>query len=262
MSLFTLWPIASGKIVSLILLVAVFVSTIYYMRSEKMPYIRKVAAIDVIEEAIGRSTEMGKPIMLSYGTRDFSNAFVIACLSILSFVSRMVAEVENRIIVPIGGTNSAMITRPVAVDIVRSAYEAEGKGDLFNENDIPFISSEFWSFTAGYVGLILREKPGSLIMGPETADAAMYVEEANAVGALTIATGSYIGNVSVLACAADYVMIGEEALAAGAYLSKEKSRITTLVTVDNFKFLAIILIILGIILVQSGSTFLTELLGT
>jgi hypothetical protein len=237
-----------------------FILTIYYIRRGKLPYLRRVLALDVIEDAVGRSTEMGRPILESYGTVAFDQ-FVIASLSILSHVARLAAKVDNRVIVPIGGNPGSMITRPVAVDIVKSAYEAEGKGELFNENDMPFLSYEFFSFAAGYVGLILRERPGAVIVGPETADALMYVEEANAVGALTIATGSYISNVAVLACAANYIMIGEEALAAGAYLSKEQSRITSLRTVDIFKFLAIVLVVVGVILVQLKNNFIIDLLS-
>jgi uncharacterized membrane protein YGL010W len=90
----------------------------------------------------------------------------------------------------------------------------------------------------------------------------MIAEVSNQVGAITITSPTYIGNVAALACASDYVMIGEEAIAAGAYLSQEPAQLASIRTQDIYKWIAIVLIVIGWILRQMGNTFVNELLGT
>jgi uncharacterized membrane protein YGL010W len=57
-------------------------------------------------------------------------------------------------------------------------------------------------------------------------------------------------------------MIGEEAIAAGAYLSQEPAQLASIRTQDIYKWIAIVLIVIGWILRQMGNTFVNELLGT
>jgi hypothetical protein len=58
-SLFTIPGLFEGRLVGLMLLILIFVLAIYYMGLAESPYIRRVPALDAIEDAVGRSTEMG-----------------------------------------------------------------------------------------------------------------------------------------------------------------------------------------------------------
>jgi hypothetical protein len=87
-------------------------------------------------------------------------------------------------------------------------------------------------------------------------------ETSNAVGAITITSGSYISNVAALACASDYILIGEEAPAAGAYLSDDPSQRASIRVQDLFKWLALGCIILGLLLSNAGITIIEDLLST
>lgn len=153
------------------------------------------------------------------------------------------------------------IVRPVAVDIVRTAFESEGKGEKFDEKDIPFLSGEQFAWGTGFAGILLSERPAStIITGASGADVMMHAEISNQIGALTITSGSYIANVTVMACASDYIMIGEEVPAAGAYLSQAPAQLASIKTQDLYKFIAIGSLIIGWVLSQAGIKFVTQLL--
>jgi hypothetical protein len=250
--------------VGLLLLLLVFAITIYYMSGGRQPFIRRVAGLDAIEDAVGRSTEMGKPVVASYGWAFSSfDYWTVAGLTLLSHIAKQCVRNNTRLIVPTGGSTGSFIVRPVAVEIVKNAYEAAGKVDMFNENDMPFLSGDQFAMGSGYAGILLTERPGSMVLaGSSAADAMMIAEVSNQVGAITITAPTYIGNVAALACASDYVMIGEEAIAAGAYLSQDAAQLASIRTQDIYKFIAVGAIVLGWIALALGSDIIGQILNT
>jgi len=260
--LFQFPGIAEGRFIGLILDIILFALVIYYTRGDKQIHIRRVAGLDAIEEAVGRAAEMGKPVVCSYGLGGFTY-WTLAGLAILSHVAELCARTGTRLIVPTGGSTSSLIVRPVAEEIVKTAYTVEGVPDQYNPDDLPFLSGQQYAYVGGYVGILQRTRPASVIMtGSHWSDAMNIAETSNAVGAITITSGSYISNVAALACASDYILIGEEAPAAGAYLSDEPSQRASIRVQDLFKFLALGCIILGLVLNSFGINFVGNLLST
>ena len=80
MALFEIYPIAEGKILGLLLIIVIFLITYYYLNTKGKIYIRRVPGLDAIEEAIGRSTEMGKPHFATFGVGLFG-AWTLAAFS-------------------------------------------------------------------------------------------------------------------------------------------------------------------------------------
>src|SRR5207249_2098393 len=57
----------------LVFVVVYFLLVLYYMsmaQSGRKPFVRRLAGIDAIEEAIGRATEMGRPVLYVPGIQD------------------------------------------------------------------------------------------------------------------------------------------------------------------------------------------------
>lgn len=261
-ALFALPGFAEGRLVGLLLLILIFVLAVNFMGQAKLPYIRRVPALDAIEDAIGRSTEMGKPVVCSYGLGGF-DYWTVAGLSILGYVAKICAETDTRLIVPTGGSSDSYIVREAAVDLVRNAYTAAGRPEAFNEDDMPFLSGEQYAYTPGYVGILVRERPGTMIMtGSHWSEAMNLAEMANAVDAVTITAGCYTSNMAALACASDYIMLGEEQPAAGAYLSRDPAQMASIRVQDIYKFIAIGTILVGLIAVNLGSDIINRLLST
>jgi hypothetical protein len=260
--LFQVPLIAEGRFIGLILDILIFALVLYYTSGDKKIYIRRVAGLDAIEEAVGRAAEMGKPVVASYGLGGFTY-WTLAGLSILSHVATLSAKTGTRLIVPTGGSTESLIVRPVAEEIVKTAYTMEGVPDQYNPDDLPFLSGQQYAYVGGYVGILQRTRPASTIMtGSHWSDAMNIAETSNAVGAITITSGAYISNVAALACASDYILIGEEAPAAGAYLSDDPSQRASIRVQDIFKWLALGCIILGLVLSNMGINIVENLLST
>lgn len=254
----------AGRIHALIILIAIAVITLWYMSRKKLPYIRRVPALDAIDEAIGRSTEMGRPIICSYGnSSDGLGYWTVSGLSILTHVAGACARSDTRLLVPCGGHPNSYTSVETARALVRTQYRLAGKSEAYNEENLPFLSGRQFPWASAYVGMLLREKPGAnILVGTQQASAMYMAEVTNQVGALGISSAGYLSNIACLSVTSDYTIIGEEQCAAGAYLSQDLSQLSSIRTQDIFKIVAIAIIALGVIVTLLGSNFMIDLMST
>jgi len=79
-------------------------SVIYFIahakRGKKL-FIRKIAGLEAVDEAIGRATEMGRPILFIPGINDMDDVQTIAGITILGRVAKMVADYDIKINMPV-----------------------------------------------------------------------------------------------------------------------------------------------------------------
>jgi hypothetical protein len=257
--------IVNGRFMELVILAAVSTTVLWLLQRKQVPYIRRVPGLDAIEEGVGRATEMDKPVLYSYGLgRGGITNQTLASLSILDYVAGLCARSDTQLVIPSGGDEQSYIVRPIAVDIVRNAYVREGKADEFDADTmIPFFSGMQFAYGMSVVGLTLERRPACYIyIGSQGADALMMCEAATNVGSYTIAHGGYAGNMAALACAADYLLIGEEVPAAGAYLSKDEAMLSTLRVQDLSRMVIWGFILVGAVLAQIGIDLIKNLAQT
>jgi hypothetical protein len=188
--------------------------------------IRKLAPLEHIDEAIGRCAETGRPAHFTVGSGGYIanlaqadiGALIVAGLSVLAYVSEACARYK----VPLITTVQHAETLPMYTEIIRQAYAKEGKPELFNPANIRYISPFQFAYAAGVMGILRREKPAaSIVVGPLLAESLLLAEVGNEVGAIQIAGTSYTSQLPFLVTCCDYVLIGEETYAAGAYLSRD-----------------------------------------
>ncbi|MBK8233249.1 MAG: hypothetical protein IPK72_22410 [Candidatus Eisenbacteria bacterium] len=136
-------------------------------------FIRKIAGLDAIEEAIGRATEMGKPVLYVPGIDDASNIQTIYSMAILNSVAKMVAKYDTELIVPLA---KAFVV-PLAEETVRSGYLDAGRPESFRADNIRFLSDEQFAFTAAVNGIMLQERPAAnLFLGSFFAESLVLAE--------------------------------------------------------------------------------------
>ncbi len=258
-----IYPFIEGRFTGALLFFAMAIISYYYMTSNKSVYIRRVPALDAIDEGIGRAAEMGKSVVHSIGNCAGGMSYwTVAAMSILSHVAKRCAEVGIELYVPLGGHDNSYTPMEVARDIVKTEYDLAGKSEEFNIDNMPFLSGRQFSWASGYVGLLMRTKPAVNILLGDIQASAMYISEVgHEVGALQISGATYISNIAVLACSSDYLAIGEDMLAAGAYLSKEQAQIASIRTEDIMKILFIFVLVLGSVLYSSGNELFITLLS-
>ncbi len=64
-------------------------------------FLRSIPAVKAVEEAVGRSTEMGKPVLFVPGIQDMNQVETVAGVVILGHVSKMTARYETPLNVPV-----------------------------------------------------------------------------------------------------------------------------------------------------------------
>ena len=207
-------------------------------------HLREIPGIAAIEEAVGRATEMGRPVLFIPGLDDIDEIQTLAGIAILSHVAKIVADYESDIIVP---TRKAL-TLSICEETVREGYAAAGRPDAYKPDNIRYLSDEQFAFTAGVDGIILREKPAANIyLGMFYAESLILAENGFASGAIQVAGTAAIWQIPFFITSCDFTLIAEEFFAASAYLSKNPKILASIKASDYFKLVVIGGMILGIV---------------
>jgi hypothetical protein len=212
-------------------------------------YIRKIAGMDAVTEAVGRATEMGQPVLYIAGTQDMDNVQTVTGLTILGSISRMIAEYETTLLMP----TSRSLVMSTARETVKESYLAAGRPDAFREESIYYVSDEQWGFVAHVDGLMLRKRPATCFyLGAFFAESLILAETGNLIGAIQVAGTAQPTQLPFFVAACDYTLIGEELFAASAYLSQDEKMLGSLKGQDFGKLLSMVFVLLGALFATLG----------
>jgi len=232
-------------------LVAVILWKILSARRGKRLFIRRIPGLSAIDEAVGRATEMGRPMLFSTGLSGLSIVSLQA-LSILSHIIRIAAKYRTRIIVPTA--DSVLYT--IAEETARDAYEAEGAGDAYNPEDVRFLTGDQFAYASGVVGILNRERVSSAFyFGDFYAESLILAENGQQVGAIQVAGTPQIMQIPFFIAACDYTIIGDEYYAASAYLSREPTLLGSLVGQDIGKAVLLAVVFFGVVGISAATAF-------
>ena len=206
--------------------------------------VRPIAALEGVDDAVGRATEMGRPCLFVPGLNDVNEIQTIAGLTILGRVAKTVAEYDTKIEVP----TSKSLVMTAARETVQASFLAAGRPDAYNADAIYYVTDEQFGYVAYLQGLMVREKPAACFyMGSFFAEALLLAETGNSIGAIQIAGTAQPAQLPFFVAACDYTLIGEEFFAASAYLSGEPDQLGTLKGQDVGKLLVAAGIIVGVL---------------
>jgi hypothetical protein len=230
----------AAVILSIILLAPIFYYILKAQSGLKIP-IRRIPGIDAINEAIGRTVELGRPISFTTGLTGV-NALLYACLGTLKYVARKAAMFSSKFFVPCSDPEALVLTEVTT----QSAYRAEKKFALYNPESIRFLSEDQFAYAAGYMGLVHRENVGAaFLFGSFAAESLILAEAGQQIGAFQVAATTSPPQVPFFITACDYTLIGEELYAAGAYLSEDPVQTGSLKGQDIAKAILLSTVILG-----------------
>ncbi|OQX91736.1 MAG: hypothetical protein B6D58_06590 [candidate division Zixibacteria bacterium 4484_95] len=245
------------------ILIAVIIFTAYLLnfiisaKKGKKLYIRPLAGIDAVDDAIGRATEMGKPILFILGLGTAADIATIAGFTILSRVAKKTAEYQTRVLVPVQDP----VVLAVAQETVRTAYLEAGRPDQYNSDNIFYVTAMQFPYVAAVNSIMLREKPATnFYMGLFYAESLLLAETGNIAGSIQISGTDQIAQLPFFVAATDFTLIGEELYAASAYLSQEPVQLGTLKAQDYTKAIIMIIIILGAIAITGKWTFIRDII--
>lgn len=216
-------------------------------------YVRPLGGIEAVDEAIGRATEMGKPILYVLGLGTASDISTIASFTILGRVAKRVAEYQTHLIVPCYDP----IVMAVAQETVKAAYMDAGRPDDYKEDMVYFLTNSQFGYVGAVNGIMLRQLPATNVyMGKFYAESLLLAETGALAGSIQIAGTDEVAQIPFFVVACDYTLIGEELYAASAYLGREPLLLGSLKAQDYAKAAVIILALVGAILLNfsDGST--------
>ena len=241
----------TGRI-NVLVSIAIFTTMLAYFvgkaRSGKELFIRKIAGLAAVEEAVGRATEMGKPILYVPGLGDIDWTATIASMNILGEVAKKIALYDSALIVP----NRWSVTYTVSKEVVKEAFVSEGRPEKFNEDYVRYLTEAQFGFAAAVNGIVMRERPATnFFIGRFWAESLIMAETGAQMGAFQIAGTDSVLQLPFFVTACDYTLMGEELYAASAYLSREPLLLGSLKAQDYGK-----LIVLAILIVFTMISFL------
>ena len=212
-------------------------------------YIRRLAGLDALDEALGRATEMGKPVLFVHGLQDMGSPSTIAAVNILGQVAKRTAEYDTQLKVG----NRDPIVMSVSQEVVKESCIEAGRPDAFNPDNVFLAAADQFSYAAALEGLMVREKPAAnLLMGYFYAESLLLAETGSTTGAIQIAATDAYTQLPFFITTCDYTLMGEELYAASAYLSRDPKLLGSLKGQDLGKGVIILMLMLGTILAGIG----------
>ena len=245
------WFNGDYKFVGIAVLVfsGIIIYCIYHARRGRDFFVRRIAGLEAVDEAIGRATEMGKPILYLTGLHGIGSISTLAGLNILGRVARRAAEYDTPLLLP-GYDPFVMV---VEREIVKGAHMDAGRPDTYREDNIYYVSDSQFAYVAAVNGVMLREQPAAIFyMGYFYAESLILSETGNFTGAIQIAGTDAEHQLPFFIAACDYTLIGEELYAASAYLSKEPLLMGSLKGQDWSKLVLMAALVVGVILESFG----------
>ena len=221
----------------------VIIATIISAQRGRLPFIRRISGLDAIDEAVGRATEMGRPILFSPGLRGL-DIVTLQALAVASHVARTAVRYGTRMIIPVCDSQ----IMPITQEVMREVHSSEGRLDSFRPEDVRYLSERQFAYAAGVTGILHREKvAASFLFGQFFAESLILAENGQAVGAIQVAGTPDLLQIPFFVVTCDYTIIGDEYYAASAYLSREPTLLGSLVGQDIAKALFFILLIVGMV---------------
>jgi hypothetical protein len=244
-----------GKIVLFALLILSFLAiylSIQRSVSGKMPELRRLPAVDAIDEALGRAVEMGKTVVFTHGTGKLetsSSAGSLAAIATLPYVARRTAELDLQLFLPTGSHTAYNVLN----EVMRESAMMEGKPEIYNPDNVRYLSEVSRAYSAGVMSILMTEDVGAAIfLGSYHHAGLMVVETANRVGAMSVGGTDSLSQLCWFVAGCDYSVLGEEIYALGAYISKNPISVGAIAGQDIIKLAVLIITVLGVILTQVG----------
>ncbi|MFH2054440.1 MAG: DUF6754 domain-containing protein [bacterium] len=242
---------SQGTLLVWVLLCIIVVTVYSFIARRRELSLRVIPGLAAVEEAVGRATELGKPIVFTTGWGgDIQRPTTIAALNMLRYVAAKAAEYGCRLIFP---THDPVIAE-AAREIIRSAYDLAGHADSYRDEDVRFVSPSQFGYAAAVDGIVAREKPAAqFLLGTFEGEALILAETGNIAGAMQIAGTDSTIQLSFFMVACDYTLIGEELYSASAYLTDDNRVKASMHAQDLLRLLLLATLIGGTLSALLGS---------
>jgi hypothetical protein len=223
-------------------------------RLNKFP-LRKLKALDNLQQSVGLTIENGKRLHVSLGSASILAAGNAASLTGLSMVEHLalISMVSDRPPLITSGEGSLLV---LSQDVMRRAYRMGNSQDRYNPQLIQQTGFSPWSYSIGCMPAISQEQvQTSLLMGRFGPEAAFLNNAARRKDGYSLgATDDLTGQAVMLGTASD-TLLGEELYAVPGYLNRSPFHRSSVQVQDVLRWLIIAVILTGVVLAVIGQIF-------
>jgi hypothetical protein len=178
-----------------------------------------------------------------------SSAGSLAAIATLPYVARRTAELDLQLFLPTGSHTAYNVLN----EVMRESAMMEGKPEIYNPDNVRYLSEVSRAYSAGVMSILMTEDVGAAIfLGSYHHAGLMVVETANRVGAMSVGGTDSLSQLCWFVAGCDYSVLGEEIYALGAYISKNPISVGAIAGQDIIKLAVLIITVLGVILTQVG----------
>jgi len=244
-----------------IAMMAIVLYCIWRAHKGKIAYVRRIAGVTAMEEAVGRATEMGKPVLFVLGYSTIQMIETHNAMSMLAHVAQLAARMRTKMITLLAMPD----VYPLAEATLRQAYMSEGAPELFHPAEqLQFLSNDHVVFAAGVSRVVEEQLPGCVVFfGVYNFTALLLSEPGARLGVMQIAGEPNLFQMPFFVCTCDHTIIGEEYYAAGAYVNPDPKMRNSLLSQDLIKmmFIIVMVIALALLLFSPDHWFVEALRG-
>lgn len=223
-------------------------------KSERRQFhLRPIQGYDATREGLARAAETGRAIHTSpgsggVGAKGTTTAATLAGISLVEAMAR-VSAVSGA---SVQATTNDAVAYALADNGIRRGYQRAG-WDMERETVGAYLvtHNDPLSYAAGAAQAVERQKVTQAVMSGHFGPEVLLITEAQRrAGAQQIAGSSDPQAVALFSITADHTLIGEEIFAAGAYLERRTTHIASLLAQDGLRWILILFIITGVILLN------------
>jgi hypothetical protein len=201
--------------------------------------LRPLPALIGLRVQLGRAIESGNPLHITLGNASLVSPASPTSLAALHVLDHLAAEGCANGTPPLVTVGEGTLL-PAAQDSLRHAYQKSGRSGEFDPAQAQFIAAETNPFIyAGGAGALLQQDrvTGSVAVGRFGPELALIAEAANRQeGGQLLGTDDPTALAIAVAFSQD-VLVGEEMLAAGAYLDGDSGRLAALQLQDIIRWI-------------------------
>jgi hypothetical protein len=214
--------------------------------------LRNIPAFSALRRSIGLAVEAGHRLHMSLGHGGVSDTRAASALAGLTVLNRVARSASISDAPPVATSGEAVVSI-LSQDTLSNAYRAAGAEDqsAFASGQLSGLTP--FSYAAGTLPVIYDQQVSvNILAGSFGSEVALITDAAERTGGLTLAGSDNITAQAVLYASAQEPLIGEELYASGAYLQAGPMHIASLRVQDIFRWVIILVILLGVLLKLVG----------
>lgn len=243
-----------GAILLLVLSSLVLV-VVLILRAKKgpRPEIRPLPAFQDSWDEIGYAAESGGALHIALGSGGLNGEDAVTSLAGLQVVQALADAAVSYNAPPIVTVGDPTLL-PVAQDILRRAYERNGRAELYDLSNVRFVAPSPVAYAAGAANVVASEHvTASTMYGAFGAEISLITDAGARRDLPQLAAAAAPRALGALYPAIERLAVGEELYAAGAQMTDERRYVLGLVAQDILRVI-LVLIILG----AAGVAFLSS----